>query len=1136
MQAAQNLGRKRSVDAYPLFPYTALVLALWAVQAATHSAWAANECGVLPGGAGPVVTCTPVLNPYAAGIGYSPANGMTLNIAPGVVIDPAADLFGVKVIGGGAQPIIVNVADGVRIRAKGDNISGIYVNGPGPLSVSSGADIEVSVPVGAISDDTGAFGLFVSIENAGAVGDVVVDHRAGSTLKATGADGGGIYGLNVGLGSVLVTTSGTISTAGENGYGAHAYSKNAAGAGTATIIQADTGRITTNGLNSAGLYSLNDSQGDAVAISHGVIETLQEGSDGMLADVNNALSRGSAIATASKTAVITTQGDFAKGIWALHWGLGEASVSSAAMVRTQGEASYGLYAWINNASSSAQASIDLQGGGTVSTAGLSAHGLYARNVGTGLASVTVQPGTSVAVSGAQAVGVYALSAGNTSANIHSTVGATGEFGVGAASVSTAGSSAMLVDSGVSVTGGWQAAAGDPGPASKLPSAGVVLGSPVGATLLNKGTISAGSDRSVADAGRYTPAAGHLAIDNQGLLTGFIDLAPGGQNVLTNQAAGVFEIRHFADTDGDGSRDTKRVAVSDFGAPTSRFVNMAGATVRLAPVDGAPKTDTANYYLPTTGTDSRPLPADIYSLERNGIVQGQLVNLGVFQHAGVIDLRGPQIGNTLVLTGAATAASGAGTGEFVSDGGQLLLRSGARAAGVTDPGQLYSDMLVVDTTRLGAGGATRVQLDYDPAAMGVLTTGNGVELVEVRKKPGSASGVFALGNRVAGGAYEYTLQHGGVNADTADGNWYLRSRIKTEPTEPAAPVAVVPNYRAEVPLAMAIPALAHRLGLSVLGTYHDRAGEDYAMLASGSALQGYTRARPDQKERRAWGRVFGETGSQRDGASGQQAHYEKFTDQGPRYDFDLAGFQVGMDLYRRLHDDGKRDMAGAYLAASHLTSDVDGVLGGRAGKVSMDGYSLGAYWTHMGKSRWYVDAVVQATLYDGIKARSVGGETIKPNGWGFAASLEAGYPFALKDGWTLEPQAQLIYQRIAMDGSERDSFGLIRFQDSGAVYGRLGARLAKHWERDNGREMSAWVRANVWHSFGADAQTTFASLGGQNAVTLGTNLGGSWAQLGVGLTGQLADNLTAFVAVDYNQGLGSTKSNSVSGRIGVQYAW
>src|SRR5690606_31597825 len=124
-------------------------------------------------------------------------------------------------------------------------------------------------------------------------------------------------------------------------------------------------------------------------------------------------------------------------------------------------------------------------------------------------------------------------------------------------------------------------------------------------------------------------------------------------------------------------------------------NQAGGSVRLGSVQGARTVDATGFYRPTTGVDNRALPADVYDMTRDGIVQGQLLNLGEFNHAGLIDLRGAEIGNMLLITGAGAAALGPGTGTFVSDGGTLRLRVGARSAGAANPADRYADMLIVD---------------------------------------------------------------------------------------------------------------------------------------------------------------------------------------------------------------------------------------------------------------------------------------------------------------------------------------------------------------------------------------------------------------------------------------------------------
>ncbi|TCP09910.1 autotransporter outer membrane beta-barrel domain-containing protein [Caldimonas thermodepolymerans] len=430
-----------------------------------------------------------------------------------------------------------------------------------------------------------------------------------------------------------------------------------------------------------------------------------------------------------------------------------------------------------------------------------------------------------------------------------------------------------------------------------------------------------------------------------------------------------------------------------------------------------------------------------------------------------------------------------------------------------------------------GGPTHIHVDYDPADLGHLTQGNGIAVVEMRDATASAEGAFALGSRVAAGAYEYELHQGGVDGDAADGNWYLRLDDDT-PTPPVD--NEVPNYRVEVPVDMVLPALAHRLGLDTLGTYHDRAGEHY-LPAGFRATPVDARGRPTQDEQRGWARVFGRSGKVGGSTASEASRYRWFEKNGPRYEFDLSGLQVGLDVHREVDEEGTREVAGGYLAVTQASAQVEAVLGGRAGKASMKGYSLGGYWTRMAASGAYVDGVLQFTDYQGVSARSVRGVEISPDGWGIAASLEAGHAFEPVAHWHFEPQVQLVYQVVSMGGT-RDDFGRIRYGDAEAVYGRLGMRLVRNGETDEGQRYTFWGRFNVWQQFGGKAKTSFASLGGGNRVALGTTLGGTWAQLGLGLNAQLSRSVNGFVSADYEQNLSFDASRSIGARVGVQVTW
>ena len=181
-------------------------------------------------------------------------------------------------------------------------------------------------------------------------------------------------------------------------------------------------------------------------------------------------------------------------------------------------------------------------------------GIRANNSGTNAPIFVNYTGPGITVEGGNGVGILAQS-GSGSINVTSTgpIKTTGEFSSGIVAI-TGGNVAVNIASGVSVMGGWQAdLTGGSGPFG-LPAAGVILNSTGGtATLTNNGIIGALSDRAVAG----DPAQ----VINNGTITGFVQFTGGDNSILNN---GTFNLRHFADTNGDGVRDTLRVAIADLG--------------------------------------------------------------------------------------------------------------------------------------------------------------------------------------------------------------------------------------------------------------------------------------------------------------------------------------------------------------------------------------------------------------------------------------------------------------------------------------------------------------------------------------------------------------------------------------------
>jgi outer membrane autotransporter protein len=446
-----------------------------------------------------------------------------------------------------------------------------------------------------------------------------------------------------------------------------------------------------------------------------------------------------------------------------------------------------------------------------------------------------------------------------------------------------------------------------------------------------------------------------------------------------------------------------------------------------------------------------------------------------------------------------------TGAYVSNSGSLRINT---ALGNDDS---PTDLLRVGSTVMGTG-ATTVSVT-NVGGLGARTTGDGIEIVQVTGGPSqSAPGVFQLNGRVAAGAYDYLLYQGGIGADAGDGNWYLRSVN-------GAGAAV----RAEVEAAMAGQALAANVGLTMLGTYQGTEGE--------RCVGELRRVREDGRcEGTVWGRVIADFGAfSNDG---------RFSDSGPSYDYSLGGLQVGVDLFRNLSSTG-----GFYAGAATTSGDLSNLLITRngesmltSGKAGVKGYSLGGYWTHHEVSRWYADAVVQGTRYNQVRSSVVGGESSSTRGYDIATSLEAGVPLVSGDRYTVEPQAQLVYQHLHLNDAG-DAIGHFLYGDTDALYGRIGGRILRS-SADNAEAFTTWVRANLWHIFTGLPEMTVTTLEGMDPQTFtgSPTLGHTWGQFGVGASGQAARNLNLFATLDYNPSFGPGSGYSVDGRLGMRISW
>jgi outer membrane autotransporter protein len=312
---------------------------------------------------------------------------------------------------------------------------------------------------------------------------------------------------------------------------------------------------------------------------------------------------------------------------------------------------------------------------------------------------------------------------------------------------------------------------------------------------------------------------------------------------------------------------------------------------------------------------------------------------------------------------------------------------------------------------------------------------------------------------------------------------------------------------EVPVYAELPAVVRQLGIEQLGTFHDRQGRQSLLSQKGRVAA-------------AWGRVWGGHNEQRQGGDARS-----------RFDGNMVGLQVGHDLYADASADGHRNHYGAYFGYARARGDVSGNALGfsdySAGRITVDSYSVGGYWTHVGPSGWYTDAVVQGSrlTIDPLSHRGIGAET---DGKALAASFEAGIPLALSARWTLEPQAQLIWQRVWVDSLD-DGISTVSFQGTSGWLGRIGARLETSFD-SRGVQWQPWLRVNLLRSFGGSDEAHFG------ATTIGTSVRGTAGQIGAGVAANLGKHSALYATVGYTTNLDGNQRDSIFGNLGMRWRW
>ncbi|WP_140919314.1 autotransporter outer membrane beta-barrel domain-containing protein [Limnobaculum xujianqingii] len=872
----------------------------------------------------------------------------------------------------------------------------------------------------------------------------------------------------------------------------------------------------TNGISAHGMHAETNT-GDIKMLNQSTIDTLGDDSRGISAQLK------------------PVQGQVAKGL--LMDNLGQINAQSHGMyvessgpvgsflVRNAGTINArdgsGIQATAAAGNVTVQATNQINAG--QSSAEGTHHGIYAATGANGKASVTYDSGTitlSPVSTGITPTGVgiwvddLATGNTNTAAEINFNNGfINAEQGAGGIGMSLSGTGNINIGKTALVHGG--------------DAFGIGLGSTISSEktrlmVNNYGVVDAISDRVI-----YSTAnAGQVTVNNYNQLTGSAQFGS-ADNTINNYNR--FLLRNYSDSNRDGLRDNWGIASVDMGnGGNNTFINKG--TLVLA--------NSANYAINPVSANEIYVPVDLTSSYANTatLTQGQMLGVTLFDHSGVIDLTDgtTNAGNSLVITGGHTPGKNGG-GTFVSNGGRVVANMKADDKGKT----LFSDVMVVDSARLGTGGPTTVEINHLGENTAIAPKSQ-VLVVESLSK--SDAGAFQLSTgRQLFGVSDYELEY-----NTANNNWYLNT-----------------DYRSEIALASTVFPVANDYAYTMLGSLDTRRGPQHArntppqaqivqsggdackkegltakeeveLLISGmctpKVVQAQARSDNSAYIPEAWGRIIGKKTEHGSG------DIEK---NGAGYDSYLSGIQLGHDIYRREGADSSMDRTGVYFGYGDTETDINNDRGQGAGSTVTKAYSLGLYWTHQGQQNWYTDTVLQTTYYD-VDATSKHSETFSTNGVGVLGSVEGGYAFNFNNGLTVEPQAQLAYQHISFDDA-KDNHGSFSFKQNDSLRARTGLLVDRDWSlaKDSDSKphyLRTWAKTDIWHEFMGDATTYAVDKTGKHSTQLKQPSNGTWAEVSVGANYQYNESMGYSAAGSYSKSLDDRDNKSWGGQLGVNVKW
>ncbi|MBB3226594.1 outer membrane autotransporter protein [Luteibacter sp. Sphag1AF] len=902
----------------------------------------------------------------------------------------------------------------------------------------------------------------------------LINSTGGAFISTSGADAYGV--TSEGLDSTITVTGGDIFTSGANAFGASAQ------AGATVAI--------------AGVDSSNPMR----------IQTMGQGAHAV-----RATGAGSVV-TISKAEIETMADD----VYGLHvTDQASATLNGNVDVLTHGAGSHALVG------DGARSRITVQGG-RIETEGQGAAGVAMRD-----GAVAILAGSTIVTGGADAAGITVTGVSSQATLSNGGIQTTGDGAHGV--VAAAGARANLSSTSVTTNG----------------NASAVSANDASVTVDNTQLLSHGNAPAIQARNGATVTVQNrssIAVDRDGAVALQVhggSMAPTVVNVINSELTSTTGTLITA---GSG-RSHVRAEDAHLHGGTTLLDAAAGADMTLQVIRSSALGDA----LVATGGAAR------ISLEDNALWTGRGMGLESVNVDGssAWALTGDSSIGALGLDGLVafegepdTWSSLRVANDLGGSGGVISMR-----ARLGDPRRLpdISDRVLIEGNVTTSG---TTMLDVEAQGSGALTDSNhngvidaseGISLVQVSGQ--SRADAFALlQGYVAAGPFQYELQAfgpgevdptqsalaGPLNWDYRLGNRYV---CQVEPCGPLFPgpdpgsdpgagsgsgagpgpgeglpegmrPAVVPQLPAYLVTPLALGAYGGRL----MDTLHQRLGEIRHVVPSGDlggeVFARYVGARQSYRTDLSFDR-FGYNFRQQDNALQLGGSLLAFA-------ADTSVLRAGWAL-----DKG----------TIHVTpSAADG-----NSRARYDASGVSAWLTWQDESGFYADAIAGGRQFRGDVGTDLRGENVaRVRGSDSFVSVELGHPFAMGEGWMVEPQVQASWQSLRTQAfTDRDGV------EVGATrVGRLTQRVGMRIGRFVDPTFSPYARVDVIRNAGGRGALVAGAGTYRTAFDMGR--AGNQYRVGVGATWRFARNWSLYGEGDYLAPIGSNGFRGYNATLGLRW--